>query len=409
MTPPLDLRPLNPFFRLPRLLADITPGPSPRADGQPLDLGIGDPRTGMPALGLEAMQAASAGWSSYPPFQGHPDLLAAAAAWLTKVCDLPEGFIEKAGRVVPVSGSREGLFFLTQAALTAKRHRLSPDQRPVVLLPDPGYHVYAGAVLAADGDPYFVRVDAAGGHLPDFTQVPDEILARTAMACFCSPANPQGSAASAAQLEAALSLARERDFLLVSDECYGDLYFGERPAGGLSIAAASGSLGGLVTAHSLSKRSGAPGLRCGFLTGDSAILDAVEGLLRFGGAGMPLPVQRAAIALLGDEEHVAANRAFYGQLMGLAEQHLGKPFGWQAPDGGFFAWLDVSGTHCGDGETAAKHLWREAGIRTLPGAYMSLSMQGEAENPGRPYLRIALVDAPDLVESALARIAALLL
>jgi len=410
MPPPLDLRPLNPFVRLGRLVAEATPGRSPRPDGRPLDLGIGDPRTGMPGIGHAALAAVADGWSSYPPFQGEPALIEAAEAWLTRTQDLPAGFLSANGRILPTSGSREGLFFLVAAATTAKAHALG-GARPVVLLPDPGYHVYAGAVFAADAEPYYVGVDAAGGHLPDFTSVPEEVLARAAMAFVCTPANPQGAAADRALLRRSLDMARRQGFLLVSDECYADLYFGERPAGGLSVAAETPAAGleRLVTAHSLSKRSGAPGLRCGFLAGDRTVLDSVEGLLRFGGAGVPQPVSMASAALLADESHVEANRAFYRENMEIAQRHLGQAFGWQVPAGGFFAWLDVANSRYGDGESAARAIWREAGIRTLPGGYMSLAQRPETENPGRPYLRIALVDRPDLLDAALARIVQTLL
>ncbi len=408
MTPPLDLRPLNPFVRLASLLDGLPPGPSPKADGSPLNLGIGDPRTGMPGMGLEAMGQGAAGWSTYPPFQGHPSLIAAAGDWLTRIYDLPAGFLAEKGRVLPASGSREGIFFLTMAAATAKRHALGGAQ-PLALLPDPGYHVYAGAALAVDLEPRYLKVDAAGGHLPDFSSLSEAELERAAIAFFCSPANPQGAAASRERLAETLALARRHKILLLSDECYGDLYYGAAPASALSVAAEGGDLSGLVAAHSLSKRSGAPGLRCGFLSGDPQVLNAVEGLLRFGGAGVPLPVQEAAVALLGDEGHVEANRAFYRRNMELAERHFANPFGWSAPDGGFFAWLDVTGSRQGNGEDAARDLWTEAGIRTLPGAYMSLSgLEGPA-NPGYPYLRIALVDEAKLLDRALARIVETLL
>ncbi len=408
MTPPLDLRPLNPFFRLNRLLDSLAPGPSPKAAGAPLNLGIGDPRTGMPAMGLEAIGRAASGWSTYPPFQGHPSLIQAAGDWLTRSYDLPEGFLAREGRVLPCSGSREGLFFLTMAAGTAKRHALGGAQ-PLALLPDPGYHVYAGAALAADLEPRYLKVDAAGGHLPDFSTLPEADLERAAIAFFCSPSNPQGAAASRSRLADTMAFLSRHGILMVADECYGDLYFGDPPAGALSIAAANGSLEGLVAAHSLSKRSGAPGLRCGFLSGDARMLDAVEGLLRFGGAGVPLPVQAAGVTLLADETHVEANRAFYRRNIELAERHFAGPFGWQRPEGGFFAWLDVTGSRQGNGEDAARDLWLEAGIRTLPGAYMSLSGHEGAENPGYPYLRVALVDEADLLDRALARIVQVLL
>ena len=410
MTPPIDLRPLNPFVRLNRLVAGLEPGASPRTDGRPLDLGIGDPRTGMPSLAHRAMEEAVAGWSSYPPFQGEPALLRAAETWLTRTQGLPEGFLAERGRILPVSGSREGIFFLVAAATTAKQHALG-GARPVALLPDPGYHVYAGATLAADAEPYYLAVGAAGGHQPDLTQVPAAVLERAAIAFLCSPANPQGAAAGAERLRQALALARRHGFLLLADECYADLYFGTRPLGALAVAAETpeAGLANLVTAHSLSKRSGAPGLRCGFLAGDPVALDSVEGLLRFGGAAVPQPVAMAGAALLGDEAHVEANRAFYRRNLEIAEARFRQPFGWSPPDGGFFAWLDVGASRFPDGESAAREIWLKAGIRTLPGGYMSLAQRPEPENPGRPYLRIALVDEPDLLDRALARIVQTLL
>jgi N-succinyldiaminopimelate aminotransferase len=154
--------------------------------------------------------------------------------------------------------------------------------------------------------------------------------------------------------------------------------------------------------HSLSKRSSAPGLRCGFVVGDPERIAALDGILRVGGAGVPLPVIAAGTRLWREEEHVAANRARYQENFTVAERVLGNRFGFRKPEGAFFLWLDV-----GDGEAAARTLWREAGIRVLPGAYMC--QEGpDGENPGAPYIRVALVYDPALTEAALRRLAEVL-
>ena len=118
----------------------------------------------------------------------------------------------------------------------------------------------------------------------------------------------------------------------------------------------------MLAFHSLSKRSSAAGLRCGFVAGDAALIDRLDQALRFGGAGVPLPVLAAGTRLWQDEAHVVANRQRYRGNFAVAERVLGNRFGYRRPAGGFFLWLDV-----GDGEAAALKLWREAGIRVLPG------------------------------------------
>jgi len=408
--PPMttDLLSLNPFWRLARLLQPLTPGRSPLPDGRPVSLAVGDPRTTMPARALEAMAGAAPEWSRYGTARGHPETLAAMVAWLQRRYGLPEGLIDPARHLIPVSGSREGLFFAALAAVARKRAALG-GETPLVLLPDPGYHVYGGATAAAGADPYPVRVDAQSGHLPRYETLPDTVLRRAALGFLCSPANPQGAVASAEALGAALAALRRHGGALAIDECYSELYTAAPPAGGLQAAAASGSLEGLLVFHSLSKRSGAPGLRLGFVAGDPVLVQAVEGFLRFGGAGYPGPVLAAGAALWQDEAHVEANRAYYAANMALAERILRPGFGWRRPAGGFFLWLDVSAGRFADGESAARALYQEAGISVLPGSYLSPGGAAAAEPPGRRYIRASLAEPPALLEPLLTRSAEILL
>jgi N-succinyldiaminopimelate aminotransferase len=413
MTAAPDLLQLNPFHRLNQLLAGLTAGRSPLPDGKPANLSVGDPRTTMPAFAAEALRGAEAGWSRYAPARGHPGYLAAVKAWLDRRYGLPAGFLDPARHIVPVAGSREGLFFAVQAAVAAKRAALAAAgqgaARPAVLLPDPGYHVYAGATAAAGAEAIYVAVDATGSQLPDYQALPAAVLERAALAFLCSPANPQGAVADAAQLAAALGLARRHGYLLAVDECYSEIYAAEPPTGGLQVAAASGGLEGLLVFNSLSKRSGAPGLRLGFVAGDAAMIRAIEGFLRFGGAGPGLPLLAAGEALWNDEAHVAANRAYYDRNLRLAERILGKAFGWRRPAGGFFLWLEVSPGRFDDGEAAARALFTAGGITVLPGAYLSVGRPAEAALPGRRHLRASLAEPPAILEPVLTRVAEILL
>ena len=404
MQAPPDLLPYNPFFRLAELLKGLTPGRSPLPDGKPVNLSVGDPRTPMPELAHQALRQAAAGWSRYSGGRGHPDTLAAMIEWLRRRYHLPDGLIDPERNLVPVSGSREGLYFATLAAVAAKRAELG-GERPLVLLPDPGYHVYGGATLASGAEPHFVPVDAQSGHLPRYASLPGDVLARAAIAFLCSPANPQGAVATAAELHEVLAATRQYGCVLAVDECYSELYTGAAPIGALEVAAETPEgVAGLVVFHSLSKRSGAPGLRLGFMAGDQRLLRQAEGHLRFGGAGFPLPVLAAGAALWREESHVAANRAYYNDNLALAERILGPGFGWRRPAGGFFGWLDVSPGRCRDGVSAVTRLYEGAGIVALPGSYLSLADRPDEQNPGRRYLRLSLAEPPEILAPVLTRL-----
>ena len=392
-----DIQAFHPFLKLNRLLDGLAPGPGPGPDGAPLNLHIGEPQ-GAPPAWLGARLAEATGWNRYPPPRGTAAFRAACHGWLTRRHGpTAAAAVDPERHILPLPGSREGLFF---AALSAVR-----PGRDVVLLPNPFYHVYAGAAVAAGATPVFVPATAASGFQPDYTALDAATLDRAALAYLNTPANPQGAVADRETLAAALSLARRHDFLLVLDECYAALYDTDPPPGGLDVLTEAGPapggapLANLLCVHSLSKRSSAPGLRCGFACGDPRWLDPLDAALRVGGAGVPLPVLAAGAALWEDEAHVAENRAHYRAAFDIAERALGAG---HRPAAGFFLWLDV-----GDGEAAARALWQDAGLRVLPGAYMSVP-DARGHNPGAAYIRVALVHEPEVVAPALTRLAEVL-
>ena len=401
MTDRRDLQTFHPFGRLNSLLDGVSGGRSGidvpgHAAGAPILLSVGEPQNQPPAFVAEEIARAAADWSRYPPPRGTEAYAEACLAWLTRRYDLSAGMIDPQRMFLPLAGTREGLFF---AALATTPADPGTGEKPVILMPNPFYHVYAGAAAAAGAEAICVPATRENGFLPDYGALPPEVLARTTLCYYCSPANPQGAVASLAQLQDLIALARRYNFTIAFDECYAEIYTETPPPGALEAAAAlGGALDNMLIFHSLSKRSSAPGLRCGFVVGDPRQIRAIEGLLRVGSAGVPLPVIAAGTRLWQEESHATANRARYQANFAVAERILGNRFGFRKPAGGFFLWLDV-----GDGESAALALWREAGIKVLPGAYMCTD-DAAGGNPGTPYVRIALVYDAALTEAALARL-----
>ncbi len=333
--------------------------------------------------------------------KGKVEARAAIADWLRRRYALPDGMIDPEANVVPVSGTREALFMIALAAVPERK----AGAKPVVMMPNPFYQVYAGAAVMAGAEPVFLPATAATGFLPDFSAVDGDTLARTALVYYCSPANPQGAIADLETLKSLVRLAREHGFMVASDECYAEIYDrGVAPPPGMAEAcgALGGALDNVAIFNSLSKRSSAPGLRSGFVAGEAEFIRRYTRLRDYGGAPPPLPLLAAAEALWRDEEHVAASRELYRRKLDLAAAALEGSLGFYRSPGGFYLWLDV-----GDGEDAARRLWTEAGIRVLPGAYIAKT-DADSVNPGRRYIRCALVHDLETTDQALARLAAVL-
>lgn len=375
------------FPRLRKLLAGIEPG------GDPLILTIGEPRHDMPAFVGPILQDSLADFGKYPANEGTPELLAAISGWLKR----RHGLDVAPERIMALNGTREGLF---NAGLA-----LSPEtkngQRPAILIPNPFYQVYAVAAAAVGAEPVFVPATAATGHMPRFADLPAEVLDRTTIAYLCSPANPQGAIAGEDYLEDLIALADRHDFLVFSDECYSEIWRDAPPPGALAVATRMGLADRVVMFNSLSKRSNLPGLRSGFAAGGAGQIAQMRRLRSYAGAPLPLPLQRVSAAAWGDEGHVDESRALYQQKYAIADRVLGNVPGYQPVAGGFFLWLPVPES-VGDSEDAARKLWAEAGIQVLPGAY--LARDGAGGNPGRNFIRVALVAAADQTEAALNRL-----
>lgn len=388
-----------PFERLRDLLAPLSPPP----DITPLSLAPGDPQHQPPAVLAEVLAREATRWNGYPPLRGTDRFRGACHGWIgRRFGPAAQAAVDAERGILPVSGTREALFLAALLAVPEQK----AGRRPAVLIPNPFYAAYEGAAVMAGGEPVFLPATAATGFLPDLNAVPPALWARTALFYLCTPTNPQGAVASADYVRRAIGLARQHGFVLALDECYSEIYFtADPPPGGLEVAAAlgGGALDNLLVFQSLSKRSSAAGLRAGFVAGPPDLIDSFARLRGYSAASMPLPIQAAAAALYDDDSHVAENRARYAEKVAAVGRALGNRVPHSLPRAGFFLWLDLAPLDL-DGEAAARRLWSHAGLRVLPGRYLTRA-DADGRNAGDSFIRIALIHDTATVADAMTRLA----
>ena len=381
-------------------LAMLLEGTPPAAGKKPLLMHLGEPQLPQPGFVDQALAEHGHLWNKYPNVRGTADFRDAAAGWLARRFDLPSGMLEPARNLLPLPGTKEGLFELAQLAVPGPEE-WPGGKRPAVLMTNPTYHVYKGAAVMSGAEPVYVPATAQNSFLPDFDTVGTDVLERTALVYLCNPSNPQGTVADHDYLARLIVQARRYDFIVGFDECYTEIYRGDPPTGALEVCAKlGGALDNVAVFHSLSKRSNGAGLRSGFVVGPADFMDAFAMLRSTGGAVIPLPILAASTALWRDDAHAAETREHYRALFDMAERILGNRTGFYKPPAGFFLWLDV-----GDGEAAARDLWRDHAVKTIPGAFFAYPDTATGENPGKPYIRVALVHGLDDAEEGLTRIA----
>lgn len=384
---------LSPFTRINRLLGDLQPGHK-----KPIIMTAGDPTEEPPGFIIDKMREAEKTLGTYPKIRGSDELRNAIAEWIGRRYNMP-GQIDPMREIHPINGSREGLFFAALPAVGRKR-----VDRPAMLLPNPFYQAYLGATYGTNAEPVFLNATEETGHLPDLDALEknEATLRRAAAFYLCSPANPQGAMAPAAYIARALDLARKYDFMLFFDECYSEIYNGEAPVGGLEVAVKTPErFKNIVVFNSLSKRSNLPGMRSGLAAGDGDFLETFAEIRNLTAPQMPGPVQHASAAVWSEEQHAVRIRQAYRAKFDVCDQVLGNKFGYKKPAGGFFLWLNMK--HLGGGTNATVTLWQRAGVKVTPGSFLAQD-DSTGFNPGKDYIRVALVHDTATIREALTRI-----
>lgn len=379
-----------PFERLRALTRDITPNPAFR----PISLGIGEPRHPTPELIQQALVNNLKGLARYPATAGDPALRQVICDWMTRRYGVT---LDAATQVLPVNGSREALFALAQTVVDPTRPEAT------VLCPNPFYQIYEGAAILAGAQTAFANSDPARNFAADWGAVPDSTWARTQLVYVCSPGNPTGAVMPIGEWEKLFALSDKHGFVIASDECYSEIYFGDTPPlGSLEAATLLGrkDFRRLIAFTSLSKRSNVPGMRSGFVAGDAAIIKPFLLYRTYHGSAMSPTVQQASIAAWRDEQHVIENRELYRRKFEQVTPLLAGVLNVALPDAGFYLWADVSKITPGADDVAfARGLLGQYNVAVLPGSLLARVAHGV--NPGAGRIRLALVaEVAECLEAA---------
>lgn len=382
-----------PFERLRALTQDVKPDPA----FKPISLGIGEPKHPTPEFIKTALSESLDGLAVYPATAGEPALRKACADWMQRRYGIA---LDAATQVLPVNGSREALFALAQTVVDSSRPGAT------VVCPNPFYQIYEGAALLAGAEVAFANSDPGRNFAIDWSQIDDATWSRTQLVYVCSPGNPTGAVMPLGEWARLFELSDRHGFVIASDECYSEIWFGDAPPlGGLEAAARLGRTDyrRLIALTSLSKRSNVPGLRSGFVAGDAAILKQFLLYRTYHGGAMSPSVQRASAAAWADEAHVEANRALYREKFARVTPILAEVLDVALPDASFYLWAGVPGSDAARDQRFARELLAQYNVTVLPGSFLARSAHGV--NPAVGRIRMALVAGVDECVEAAGRIA----
>jgi N-succinyldiaminopimelate aminotransferase len=386
MNPDLQKLQPYPFQKLAALFREVQPNP----DFRPISLSIGEPKHATPQFIKDALTANLDGLANYPTTAGSDALRSAISNWIGTRYGIPP--LDAKAQVLPVNGSREALFAFAQTVIDRSKNN------PVVVCPNPFYQIYEGAALLAGATPQFINNLPENGYALDFAQLPEDVWQRAQLIYVCSPGNPTGRVMPIKEWKTLFEMSDRYGFVIASDECYSEIYFGDdKPLSALQAAQQLGrsDYRNLVVFSSLSKRSNVPGMRSGFVAGDAKVIEKFILYRTYHGSAMNPAIQAASIAAWNDEAHVAENRRLYEEKFARVVGILKPVLPVAMPDAGFYLWVRTP-----IADTAfAQRLYRDYNVTVLPGSYLARTARGV--NPGENFVRLALVaNVEEAVEAA---------
>jgi len=334
------------------------------------DFGLGDPKEPTPEFVKAALRASVPEVSQYPSAFGSPALRKAAAGYLQRRFGVA---VDPETQVLACAGAKEAIFHLPLAFAGDPRRRK-------VVIPDPGYPTYEVGARFAGLEPVLVPLTAKRRFLLDPEDVGEEVLRETLIYWVSYPHNPTGAVAPRDYLRRVGDAARRYGFIVASDECYADIYFGTPPASMLEVQTEN-----VIAIHSCSKRSGMTGYRSGFMAGDVDLMATLRKLRSHPGVGSPEFVGPAAVAAWSEDAHAAERREIFRKKRDrFLRFFAGHGLEADCSEATLYLWVKVPA-----GETSGSYARRllEEGIVVAPGT---------AFGAGDGYVRVALV--PTLAE-----------
>ncbi|WP_027327647.1 succinyldiaminopimelate transaminase [Helicobacter pametensis] len=341
-----------------------------------VDLTIGEPQFETPKPIQEALQNSTHLLRKYPKSAGESSLKDAQINFIKTRFDLSLA----PHQLIPTFGTREVLFNFPHFLLSNKS-----DAH--IAYPNPFYQIYEGGAIGAKAQIILMDLTKENQFKPSLTQ---SDLQKVNLVILNSPNNPTGSILTLEELCTWVELALKYDFIILSDECYSEIYQDTPPPSILEacLQVQNTSFDNILALNSISKRSCAPGLRSGFIAGDSKLLEAYQLYRTYIGCAIPLPLQEAAKVAwnLSSEP----TRLLYAQNLKIAQDIFPQT---QISPYTFYVWLEV-----GDELSFTTMLYRDYGIKVLPGSFLGRN------GAGKGFVRLALVYPPSMISIALQKI-----
>lgn len=347
-------------------------------------LDIGSPDLPPPAAVVETLyrSARDPHNHGYGGFFGQPALRKAIADYYSRRFGVE---LDPESEVLPLIGSKEGIFHLPMAFV---------DAGDVVLAPDPGYPTYRVSTQLVDGELYLMPLLAEDGFLPDLDAIPGEVLARARVLWLNYPNNPTTAVAADEFFRRAVDFAREHDILLAHDNPYAETAWdGYVPP---SLLQVPGAREVAVEFNSLSKTYHMAGWRVGMVVGNAEVIGALARLKTNVDSGLFRAVQNAAVTALSttDEAWLVERNETYRVRRRAVTEALDRMGLWYAPSSAtLYVWTRVPGGMMS--ARFASDLLEGAGVSLAPGT--AFGPHGEG------YVRISLVQPVARLEEAMAR------
>lgn len=357
-----------------------------RARGEDvISFGIGDPDIPTPPHIIEKLVQASHDPANhrYPESIGLPDLRKAITEWYQKRFGVT---LDPETEVVPLLGAKEGI---AHAAFCFV------DPGDTVLVPDPGYPVYAIGTQLAGGRPYYLPLTAKNHFLPDLKTIPADVLQKTKVLWINYPNNPTGAIADIDFFSQVVEFAKKNDIMVCHDGPYTEVAFdGYKP---VSFLQAPGAKDVGIEFHSLSKSYNMTGWRIGMAVGNAAMIKALATLKSNIDSGIPQAIQLMAVeALRGPQESIQEHNAIYQRRRDLVVEGLNK-MGLEAavPKASLYVWAKVPPGYTSATFTA--DLLDQCGVVVTPGPGYGSSGEG--------YIRLSLTIPDALLVKGLSKLA----
>ena len=356
-----------------------------RAKGVDLiDLGVGDADLPPPPAAVEALRSAAS-----DPANSRYSFQLGLVAYREEIARFMEArfgvSVDPFTGVLPLLGSKEGIFHLPFAFL-------NPGEAAIV--PDPGYQAYLGGTVLAGGEAYVVPLRRENEFLIPLDSIPSEVARRARILFLNYPNNPTTAVAPRGYLEEAVAFCREHDIVLAYDNAYSEVAFdGYVPP---SILEIDGAAEVAIEFHSLSKTYNMTGWRVGWAAGADPLIAALNRVKTFADTGVPFTIQHAAVAALRTRsEWLPGNLEVFRRRRDAAVETLRSAgFDVQAPCATMYLWVPLpAGMESGP---FARRLLLEQGVAVLPG--VSLGAGGEG------FFRIALTVPEARLREATGRI-----